>query len=114
VGDITVGDVILRNNGRLSYDSPARKVTAYGSWSNGVANAAPGSGYTRVPGADGVSGGLQDFNSFEEGEYDLNVGASGAKTVDYTVGTAQWATAAAAFKPSGGGGGSTLWAQSLM
>jgi hypothetical protein len=84
--------------------------------SNGVANAAPGTGYTRVPGADGVSFGLQDFNSFEEGEYDLNVGASGAKTVDYTVGTSQWATAAAAFKPSGGGGGggSTLWAQSLM
>jgi hypothetical protein len=39
VGDLTVGDVILRNQGRLSYDATSRKVTTYGSWSNGVANA---------------------------------------------------------------------------
>jgi len=39
VGDLTVVDVILRNNGRLSYDVTSRKVTVYGSWSNGVANA---------------------------------------------------------------------------
>jgi len=40
VGDLTVGDVILRNQGRLSYDGTARKVTAFGSWSNGVSGAA--------------------------------------------------------------------------
>jgi len=37
--DLTVGDVVLRNQGRLSYDATTRKVTVYGSWSNGVANA---------------------------------------------------------------------------
>jgi len=65
--------------------------------SNGVADATPGAGYTGIT--------LSDFNQFENGQYDLDVGTAGAQSVAYTVGTSQWATAAAAFKPSGGGGG---------
>ncbi|MFZ4396777.1 MAG: glycine-rich domain-containing protein, partial [Kiritimatiellia bacterium] len=40
VGDVTVGDVILRNEGRMSFGAGTRKLIVYGNWSNGVSGAA--------------------------------------------------------------------------
>ena len=45
---------------------------------------------------------VPDFNVFENGEYILDAGAAGAKTVDMVADLGQWVSAAAAFKTAGG------------
>lgn len=51
--------------------------------------------------------GSAGFYNFETAEYDEDAGASGGVTVNWTVASTQWVSAAAAFKASGGGGAAT-------
>jgi len=54
----------------------------------------PGAGFTVIV--------LSNTNLWEEGEYKLDLGAAGLKTLSMTVGSAPWAIKAATFKALGG------------
>ena len=58
-----------------------------------------GSGFTSIR-----NGGTFNFEALER---NLDAGAAGSKTVDFTVTSGQWAISAAGFKASSGGGGVT-------
>lgn len=65
--------------------------------SNQVGNPSPGSGYTDF----GVSNG---WSTFFEGQYDLDAGSAGSKTVDWAnASSTNWAIAAASFNIQGPG-----------
>lgn len=64
--------------------------------SNGAGDGTPGSGYTAET--------IADIFWYDSGEYDIDAGASGAKTVDFSLGgSAIWVINAIAIKPASTG-----------
>lgn len=57
---------------------------------NNGADPTAGSGYTLVS--------VSNSNLYDQGEYKLDAGAAGSKTVDFTLGSTTWMVTAAAFK----------------
>lgn len=67
---------------------------------NGSGDPTPGSGYTAIT--------LPNIYWYEDGQYDLDVGAAGSKTFNFTLGgAADWVLKCAAFKVPGAAGRTT-------
>lgn len=58
----------------------------------------PGAGYTTLS--------FASYWSYEYGEYDIDAGAVGSKTIDWSATSTDWSIVALEIKPAGGGGGS--------